>query len=615
MPITITNNNSVVGVSQEVNTIQVGMASAFDASATALQAAADADTAKTETEILRDEVVERTAALGTTSVTTATWADLSTLTPNFLGQGAETLDSDTGTHTDPSTSETVANAGRYTAYALTEGAWTWIGETGLSGKVSVNPFIQTMDTAWGGSAFFCDSYGCLHLVVDEHGGTTTSTLMADHIESETMVMNTVSVTYDEDFYIGHIDAYGCVAWLMSQDGSQVGGSPGDMAAIAGRGSRDDLNDRISQGIDAYGNIETPWIGAETLRDWSVKSLLLRSSGESAVIGCIGDSWTQRFNPGYVTYLRNQLIVEYGDGGLGWVPFGGATNEAGAGATVSAASFQITVNKTGTWIYASGNTGRGPDLKETTSATATDMLTIASSSLTYAATLNLLYLRKSGGGVFRWRVNGGAWTTVATENSSDALGTAAIIIPAGSWYVDVEVVSGSVTLFGADHRNTESSGSVVHRLGASGSTAMQWATGAETFVTVAAWEALGVDIWTVMLGTNDQGSAVNVDTFRDALTSVIDGIRSAKSGADIALVIPFENLRTNIIPMSSYRDSLRRCASENSTASIDMVRIAGANTNDYDGDSPRNWITESDNIHPQSNGYAACAAAIYHLLKI
>ena len=46
MPITITNNNSVVGVSQEVNTIQVGMASAFDASATALQAAAGAEAAR-----------------------------------------------------------------------------------------------------------------------------------------------------------------------------------------------------------------------------------------------------------------------------------------------------------------------------------------------------------------------------------------------------------------------------------------------------------------------------------------------------------------------------------------------------------------------------------------
>ena len=43
MPITITNNNSVVGVSQEVNTIQVGMSSAFDVSASAAEFAAQAE--------------------------------------------------------------------------------------------------------------------------------------------------------------------------------------------------------------------------------------------------------------------------------------------------------------------------------------------------------------------------------------------------------------------------------------------------------------------------------------------------------------------------------------------------------------------------------------------
>lgn len=43
MPITVTNNNAVVGISKEVNTIKVGMASAFDASSLALQAASEAE--------------------------------------------------------------------------------------------------------------------------------------------------------------------------------------------------------------------------------------------------------------------------------------------------------------------------------------------------------------------------------------------------------------------------------------------------------------------------------------------------------------------------------------------------------------------------------------------
>lgn len=42
MPVTITNNNYVAGISQEVNTVTVGMASSFDASAAALLAAGEA---------------------------------------------------------------------------------------------------------------------------------------------------------------------------------------------------------------------------------------------------------------------------------------------------------------------------------------------------------------------------------------------------------------------------------------------------------------------------------------------------------------------------------------------------------------------------------------------
>lgn len=42
MPLTITNNNNVVGISQEVNTIRVGMASAFDVSASATESAIEA---------------------------------------------------------------------------------------------------------------------------------------------------------------------------------------------------------------------------------------------------------------------------------------------------------------------------------------------------------------------------------------------------------------------------------------------------------------------------------------------------------------------------------------------------------------------------------------------
>ncbi|WP_028008687.1 hypothetical protein [Solimonas flava] len=124
-----TENNGVVDVPSPAKlvadlTAQVeaigpdAQAAAATASAAAAIATAAADNAQASA---------RTAAL---------WTTLATYTPTVIGEGAEVLDSDAGTHTDPQTSATVANAGRYTAYATTVGAWTRIGDTGLSGKAS-----------------------------------------------------------------------------------------------------------------------------------------------------------------------------------------------------------------------------------------------------------------------------------------------------------------------------------------------------------------------------------------------------------------------------------------------------------------------------------------------
>lgn len=65
MPLTITNNNNVVGISQEVNTIQVGMTSAFDASASA-----------TESAIKAQAWAEGTLPGGTGTKSAREWVDL-----------------------------------------------------------------------------------------------------------------------------------------------------------------------------------------------------------------------------------------------------------------------------------------------------------------------------------------------------------------------------------------------------------------------------------------------------------------------------------------------------------------------------------------------------------
>ena len=106
----------------------------------AAASAAAAETAKEDAEdaasaaVAAQAIAEAAAANAQTSaLTCATWAALAALTGTTAGQGAEVLDTDSGTHTDPVVGGTVNNAGRYT-WSASPAGWQRIGDTGLAGK-------------------------------------------------------------------------------------------------------------------------------------------------------------------------------------------------------------------------------------------------------------------------------------------------------------------------------------------------------------------------------------------------------------------------------------------------------------------------------------------------
>lgn len=84
------------------------------------------------------------AASGTSSIAQASWAALSSVTGSFLGQKAEVLDADSGTHTDPVVGGTVANSGTF-QWSISPSGWKRIGTTGLAGKASgsINAKVST----------------------------------------------------------------------------------------------------------------------------------------------------------------------------------------------------------------------------------------------------------------------------------------------------------------------------------------------------------------------------------------------------------------------------------------------------------------------------------------
>lgn len=72
------------------------------------------------------------------SRTVATWEALAELTGSVAGEGAEVLDSDTGTHTDPVVGGTVPNAGRY-SWSAAQSGWRRIGVTALGDVLRRGP--------------------------------------------------------------------------------------------------------------------------------------------------------------------------------------------------------------------------------------------------------------------------------------------------------------------------------------------------------------------------------------------------------------------------------------------------------------------------------------------
>ncbi|MDH8500603.1 SGNH/GDSL hydrolase family protein, partial [Klebsiella pneumoniae] len=77
----------------------------------------------------------------------------------------------------------------------------------------------------------------------------------------------------------------------------------------------------------------------------------------------------------------------------------------------------------------------------------------------------------------------------------------------------------------------------------------------------AFDNLGADLVTIMLGTNDQGAQLSAATFRANILTMIDRVRSVRPTADILLICPAENNRPagNSIPMSTYAEVMYKIA--------------------------------------------------------
>lgn len=353
-----------------------------------------------------------------------------------------------------------------------------------------------------------------------------------------------------------------------------------------RGSRASLDARVSQHLSDHGQpIRHLW-GEWYLREtrYRTRKLLMAETAQ-LVVASIGDSWTHNRDR-YTGPLAAALQSEFGDAGPGWTGFGYLL---GIYLNGNVDSTEVGVAFAGTWDYSVYYSSPSPDLGQSTSTTVGSKITVTGPAS--CSSVRLFWIG-TGAGALRYRWDGGAWTALDVTGSGLLTGLLTGL-PATAWTLEIEHVSGTVTLCGLDIQKT-SNGVRFHKLGATGSSSSSWIS-----PTAAQWQAgmtaLAPNLVTIMLGTNDQAGLTPAQ-FDTNLRALIARVKAALPLADVMLVQPCENGRTNTYAMSLYTEKAYIAAADLKCAFLDLQYLFGDEFSEYASTSARAWFS-SDLIHP------------------
>lgn len=265
------------------------------------------------------------------------------------------------------------------------------------------------------------------------------------------------------------------------------------------------------------------------------------ASETLRVAMIGDSWTQ--GVAIPNAMQALLAGILGDCGRSWVHAATSGHWSGVTVTGSAGWTWLDANVTSGWPY-----GAAPDGQMGWTSTATDTLTIVTPSCTEAR----IYTRCHGG-TWRWRVDGGSWTTV-TEATGGALTITTITgLAAAAHTIEIDTTgnAGVVAWCGMDTRTAGAKAEVV-KIGNGGLRGIDMQTyiaGAQDILA-----DLAPDVVICILGTNDYIYADStVESFGAALSTLTTTARAAAPGVGLVFVAPALSPTTPVTPLIEYRD--------------------------------------------------------------
>ena len=274
-------------------------------------------------------------------------------------------------------------------------------------------------------------------------------------------------------------------------------------------------------------------GASLYR-WKAKCAVLENGGNvTAKIAFTGDSWTD-FST-IPQQFANALYTKYGKSSDGWASVAGNNAQRkmymnGMGLTRSAG-----------WVnWGIGNPettpppfGGGPD-----GYCMHTNLSTCSATLSGAEGTQIdIYHRDSG--TFRYRVDGGTWNVVATNETPAMVKTTITGLSDGKHTLDIDTLGNTseVAIYAFRPHSPGKKGVEVLKVGHAGARGLHYMYQVSPYIQPYAAD-LDPDVVVIILGTNDYRNAnSNTANYIDGIASIIDAYQAAHADVGIILVAP------------------------------------------------------------------------------
>lgn len=365
--------------------------------------------------------------------------------------------------------------------------------------------------------------------------------------------------------------------------------------LAAKGIDSSFVDLVYAALIGLFQTNQKYTDARTAWRWrTAKSKYKLSVTSKLKVGFTGDSWTEK--KAIPQMMANILYSEYSKAGEGWINFASANGD-----TLNGMSFNIS----GWTTYDASETTAAP-----TYGCALDGLCLYATGTAARITLNavsatgLSIYYKDTTGTFRYTIDGGTPIVVTGAGTGNVTKVDITGLANGTHQLVIDLTGNAdtVVIYGV-YASISSTGVEIQKFGNSNITADGY-TKVLSYIPYFA-QQLNPDIIFMIIGTNDYRLGKTLATFYTALTAWVSAYKTALPDTALVLIAPPQCNASGSYPLTSYRDIMRKVATENSCEFFSL----------YD-DFPSSYATANtyglwnDALHLNNNGADFLSRQLY-----